>query len=135
MSTILSDFLNRIFFSQTWTDVSKNSSKTAKNTEEWFSRNISGKTCSQAIRVWATLIQVNQDDSASVWWTAHTCIVFGKTIGRYSFKYVSEDKHQQTNYNLCLTIMNYERCLKNIIIFYSVIKIECICRGGSRISS
>jgi hypothetical protein len=66
VSTIWSDLLNRIFFSQTWTDVSKNSSKTAKNTEKWFSRNISGKTCSQAIRVWATLIQVNQDDSASV---------------------------------------------------------------------
>jgi hypothetical protein len=28
--------------------------------------NIAGKTCSQAIRIWATLIQVNQDDSASV---------------------------------------------------------------------
>ena len=24
------------FFSQTWTDVSKNSSKTAKNTEKWY---------------------------------------------------------------------------------------------------
>ena len=51
--------------------MSKNSSKTAKNTEKWFSQNISGKTCSQAICVWATLIQVNQDNSASVWWTAH----------------------------------------------------------------
>ena len=66
MSTILSDF-----FSQTWTDVSKNSSKTAKNTEKWSSRNISGETCTQAIYVWATLIQVNQDNSAPVWWTAH----------------------------------------------------------------
>jgi hypothetical protein len=45
--------------------------QTAKNTEKLFSRNISGKTCSQAICVWATLIQVNQDISASVWWTAH----------------------------------------------------------------
>ena len=53
--------------------------------EKWFSGNISWKTCSQAIRVWATLIQINQDDSASAWWTAHACIVFGKTIGRYSF--------------------------------------------------
>ena len=67
MSTIMSHFLNRIFFSQTWTDVNINSSKTAKNTEKWFSQNISGKTSSQAICVWATLIQVNQDDSASVW--------------------------------------------------------------------
>ena len=67
MSTILSDF-----FSQTWTDVSKNSSKTAKNTKKWSSRNISGETCTQAICVWATLIQVNQDNSAPVWWTAHT---------------------------------------------------------------
>ena len=33
------------FFSQTWTDVSKNSSKTAKNTEKWFSQNISGEMC------------------------------------------------------------------------------------------
>ena len=31
------------FFSQTY--VSKNSSKTAKNTEKWFSRNISGEMC------------------------------------------------------------------------------------------
>ena len=72
VSTILSDFLNRNFspkLEQVW--VRKNSSKTAKNTEKWFSRNISGKTCSQAICVWATLIQVNQDNSASVWWTAH----------------------------------------------------------------
>jgi hypothetical protein len=37
---ILSDF-----FSQTWTDVSKNSSKAAKNTEKWFSRNISEEMC------------------------------------------------------------------------------------------
>jgi hypothetical protein len=64
VSTILSDFLNQIFFFQT--DVSKNSSKTAKNTEKWFSQNISGKMWSQAICVWATLIQVNQDNSASV---------------------------------------------------------------------
>jgi hypothetical protein len=66
VSTILSDFLNRIFFSQTLTDVSKNSPKTAKNTEKWFSRNISGEMCWQAICVWYTLIQVNQDNSASV---------------------------------------------------------------------
>ena len=71
VSTILSHSLNRIFFSQTWTDVSKNLSKTDKNTEKWFSRNISGEMWSQAICVWATLIQVNQDNSASVWWTAH----------------------------------------------------------------
>jgi hypothetical protein len=67
----LSDFINRIFFSQTWTDVSKNSSKTGKNTEKWFSRNISGEMWSQAICVWDTLIQVNQSNSASVWWTVH----------------------------------------------------------------
>jgi hypothetical protein len=54
-------FFKSEFFSQTWTDVSKNSSKTA---EKRFSRNISGKTCSQAICVWATLIQINQDNSA-----------------------------------------------------------------------
>ena len=64
-------FFKSDFFSQSWTDVSKNSSKTAKNTEKWFSRNISGEMCWQAICVWATLIQVNQDNSASVWWTAH----------------------------------------------------------------
>ena len=40
--------------------------KQPKNTEKWFSRNISGKTCLQAICIWATLIQVNQDNSASV---------------------------------------------------------------------
>jgi hypothetical protein len=57
--------------SQTWTNVSKNSSKIAKNTEKWFARNISGEMWSQAICVWATLIQVNQGNSASVWWTVH----------------------------------------------------------------
>jgi hypothetical protein len=61
----------RNIFKVTVSDVSQNSSKTAKNTKKWFSRNISGKTCSQAICVWATLIQVNQDNSASVWWSAH----------------------------------------------------------------
>jgi hypothetical protein len=61
-------FFKSELFSQTWTDVSKNSSNTAKNTENGFSRNISGKTCSQEICVWATLIQ---DNSAAVWWTAH----------------------------------------------------------------
>jgi hypothetical protein len=49
----------------------RNSSKTDKNSEEWFSWNISGEMCSQIICVWAILIQVNQDNSASVWWTAH----------------------------------------------------------------
>ena len=56
VSTIFSDFLNRNFspkFEQMWIT---NSSKTAKNTEKRFSRNIWGKTCSQAICVWATLI-------------------------------------------------------------------------------
>ena len=38
-------FLKPDLFSQIWTDVSKNSSKTAKNTEKWFSRNISGEMC------------------------------------------------------------------------------------------
>ena len=66
VSTILSDFLNRNFSPKLGTDVSKNASKTAKNTEKWFSRNISGEICSQVICVWATLIQVNQDNSASV---------------------------------------------------------------------
>jgi hypothetical protein len=46
-------FFKSEFFYQTWTDVSKNSSKTAKNTEKWFSRNISGETCTQVICVWA----------------------------------------------------------------------------------
>ena len=64
-------FFKSEFFSQAWTDVIKNSSKTAKNTEKRYSRNISWKACSEAICVWAALIQVNQDNSASVWWTAH----------------------------------------------------------------
>ena len=90
----------QIFSPQTWTDVSKNSPKTAKNTEKWLSRNISGNTCSQTICVWATLIQVNQDDSASVWWTTHGCIVFGKTIGRYSFKNFLND--ETIDYLICI---------------------------------
>ena len=62
VSMIFSDILNRNFSSKL--DVSKNAYNTVKNTEECFSRNISGVL--QAICVWATIIQVNQDDSASV---------------------------------------------------------------------
>jgi hypothetical protein len=86
VSTILSDLLIRIFVPQTWTDVSKNSSKTAKNTEKWFSRNISGETCTQALFVWATLIQVNQDNPASVWWTAHALNRFETALVVYKLK-------------------------------------------------
>ena len=65
VSTILSEFLNRNCspkLEQMWVQIHLKQSKT---------RNILGKTCSQVICVWVTLIQVSQDNSASVCWTAH----------------------------------------------------------------
>ena len=61
-------FKSDFFFSKTWTDVSKNSSKTPKS---GFHEIFRGEMCSQKICVWVTLIQVNQDNSASVWWIVH----------------------------------------------------------------
>jgi hypothetical protein len=71
VSTILSDFINRILspkLEQMWVKIYLKQPKTPKS---GFHEIFRGETCTQAICVWATLIQVNQDNSASVWWIAH----------------------------------------------------------------
>ena len=71
VSTILSDFLNRISSAkreQMWVKIHLKQPKTPKS---GFHEIFRGETCTQAICVWANLIQVNQDNSASVWWIAH----------------------------------------------------------------
>ena len=66
MSTILSDFLNRIFSPKLEQMLVKIHLRHPKTPKSGFHEIFRGETCTQAICAWATLIQVNQDNSASL---------------------------------------------------------------------